>query len=64
MTAAQERIIKEIGSYSVPDVTIGPAGETVYTFKELEREKEALEKYRSEIDPGASILGKTVFDSE
>ncbi|MDR2079765.1 MAG: hypothetical protein LBP74_08610, partial [Treponema sp.] len=35
ITAAQNRIIKEIGSYSVPDVTIGPAGETVYTFKEL-----------------------------
>ncbi|MDR1596396.1 MAG: hypothetical protein LBR99_01700 [Treponema sp.] len=64
MTAAQDRIIKEIGSYAVPDVTIGPAGETIYTFKELEREKEALEKYRSEIDPGASALGKTVFDSE
>jgi hypothetical protein len=64
MTVAQDRIIKEIGSYAVPDVTIGPAGETVYTFQELEREKEALEKYRSEIDPGASALGKTVFDSE
>ncbi|WP_010263213.1 hypothetical protein [Treponema primitia] len=64
MAAAQDRVIKEIGSYAVPDVTIGPAGETVYTFKELEREKNALKKYRSEIKPDASALGKTVFDSE
>jgi hypothetical protein len=64
MTAAQDRIIKEIGSYAVPDVAIDPKGETVYTFKELEREKNALEKYRSEINAGASVLGKTVFDSE
>jgi hypothetical protein len=64
ITAARDRIIKEIGSYAVPEVTIGQAGETVYAFKELEREKEALEKYRSEINAGASVLGKTVFDSE
>jgi hypothetical protein len=64
ITAAQDRIVKEIGSYAVPDVAIGPAGETVYTFTELEREKKALETYRSEIKPGASVLGKTVFDSE
>jgi exosome complex RNA-binding protein Rrp4 len=55
-------VIKEMGSYAVPDVTVGENGE-VYVFAELEREKAALEKYRSTINPEASNLGKTVFDS-
>jgi hypothetical protein len=63
MNAARERALREIGVYSVPDVAIGPAGETIYSFKELEREKTALQKYRSSIKPDASDLGKTVFDS-
>jgi hypothetical protein len=64
LAAAQDRLIKEIGSYAMPDVAIGPAGETVYTFKELERERAALEKYRAGIRDDASALGKMVFDSE
>jgi hypothetical protein len=44
-------------------VEIGAAGETVYSFKELEREKNALQNYRSQIKPDSSDLGKTVFDS-
>jgi hypothetical protein len=63
MAAARERVVKEIGAYAVPDVEIGAAGETIYVFKELEREKIALQKYRSSIKPGLSDLGKTVFDS-
>jgi hypothetical protein len=63
MAAAQEQVIREIGSYAVPDVTVGDAG-TVYVFKELDREKAALESYRASVDPAASSLGKTVFDSE
>jgi hypothetical protein len=64
LAAARDRVIKELGSYAMPDVAIGPAGETVYAFKELEREKAALEKYRAGIKADASALGKTVFDSE
>jgi hypothetical protein len=64
MAAAQDRVIKEIGSYATPDVAIGPAGETVYTFTELDRERAALEKYRAGIKGDASALGKTVFDSD
>jgi hypothetical protein len=63
MAAAQDRVLKEMGAYAVPDVEIGGAGETIYSFKELEREKTALQKYRSGIKPDSSDLGKTVFDS-
>jgi hypothetical protein len=63
MAAAQERVLKELGAYAVPDVAIGPAGETIYSFKELEREKTALQNYRAGIKPDSSDLGKTVFDS-
>ncbi|GHV27405.1 hypothetical protein AGMMS4952_09020 [Spirochaetia bacterium] len=63
LTAAQDRLIKEIGAYATPDVAIA-AGETVYNFTELERERAALEKYRAEIRDDASALGETVFDSE
>jgi hypothetical protein len=64
MAAARDRVIKEIGVYSVPEVALDTAGEAVYSFNELEREKTALEKYRRGINPDASGLGKVVFDSE
>jgi hypothetical protein len=63
MAEARERALKEIGAYSVPDVAIGPDGEAIYSFKELEREKAAVQKYRASVKPGASDLGETVFDS-
>jgi hypothetical protein len=61
--AAADRVLKDMGAIAVPEVSIDPAGSTVYSFTELEREKAALEKYRSGIDPAASALGKTIFDS-
>ncbi|MDR0553906.1 MAG: hypothetical protein LBG76_03785 [Treponema sp.] len=63
LDAAKERIIKELGVYSSPEVEIDQQGETVYSFGELERERRALERYRSGIDPNASHLGATIFDS-
>jgi hypothetical protein len=64
MAAAREKALGEIGVYAVPEVSVGTAGETVYAFKELEREKIALQKYRAGVKPGSSDLGKTVFDSD
>jgi hypothetical protein len=64
MDAAQDRVIKEMGAYAVPDVALNERGETVYAFTELEREKRALETYRASVDPRSSSLGKTVFDSD
>jgi hypothetical protein len=61
--AARDRVIKEMGSYAIPEVTLDGEGNTVYAFPDLAREQEALEKYRSSINPGAAALGKTVFDS-
>jgi len=60
---ARERVLKEFGTYSVPDVNLGQDGSLVYVFSELAREKEALEKYRKSISDGDSALGKTIFDS-
>ena len=61
--AAADRVLKDMGAVAVPEVSIDAAGTTVYSFTELELEKAALETYRSGIDPAASALGKTVFDS-
>jgi hypothetical protein len=63
MAAARDRIIKDMGAYSIPEVELDGTGGTVYSFRELQREKEALARYRASIDPAASSLGKTVFDS-
>ncbi|MDR1324941.1 MAG: hypothetical protein LBK00_02775 [Treponema sp.] len=60
--AAQDRVIKELGAYAVPEVSIADDGSTVYTFTELEREKAALEKYRDGIQ--TTDIGETIFDSE
>jgi hypothetical protein len=59
---AQDKALKEMGAYALPEVTIAQDGE-VYSFPDLEREKIALEKYRSGVNPEASNLGKIVFDS-
>jgi hypothetical protein len=64
MAAAQEQIIKDMGVYSIPDVTVNESGETVYVFKELDREKTALAKYRAGINSQDSELGKIVFNTD
>ncbi|MDR2097954.1 MAG: hypothetical protein LBP37_05475 [Spirochaetaceae bacterium] len=61
IAAAQNRVINDMGVYSVPEVTVNEAGETVYSFNELKREKTALEKYRSTVKPAG--LGKIVFEA-
>jgi hypothetical protein len=64
MAAARDRIFKDMGAWSIPEVELDEKGNTVYFFRELQREKEALEKYRASVRPEASALGKTVFDSD
>ncbi|MCL2066123.1 MAG: hypothetical protein FWG99_01500 [Treponema sp.] len=61
--AAGDRVIKEMGAHSTPEVTISPEGKTLFSFVELEREKKALQQYRQEIDSSRWQLGETVFDS-
>jgi hypothetical protein len=63
LKGARDRVIKEMGSYAVPDVAVDEKGAVVYSFPGLEREKEALKKYRDSINPADASLGKTVFDS-
>jgi hypothetical protein len=64
MAAARDRIIKDMGAWSVPDVELNGQGNPVYFFRELQREKDALETYRASLDPEAPALGKIVFDSD
>jgi hypothetical protein len=63
MESARERVLKEIGVYTVPDVSITGDGQTIYSFGELKREKEALERYRGTVKLEDTELGATVFDS-
>ncbi|MDR2210171.1 MAG: hypothetical protein LBO65_01690 [Spirochaetaceae bacterium] len=58
------RIIKEIGAYSIPDITVDHRGRTVYAFPKLAEEKRALEKYRTEIEKTRGDPGAVVFDSD
>jgi hypothetical protein len=59
--AAQEQIIKELGAYTIPDVS-EENGKTVYTFPGLEQEALTLHQYRAATASGS--LGATVFDSD
>jgi len=61
---ASDRVIKEIGAISIPEVKIAGNGDTLYLFNDLDNEKRALKKYRETIDPARSQLGETVFDTE
>ena len=63
VSGIDERLVMEIGAYSVPDVSVDSRGATIYAFNGLDREKKALEHYRSAIDAGKSELGAVVFDS-
>ncbi|MDR2500907.1 MAG: hypothetical protein LBD37_07515 [Treponema sp.] len=64
LAAAQDRLIKELGAYTMPEASVDSQGAVIYSFQELKREQEALNRYRASIDPAASNLGKTVFDTE
>jgi len=63
ISEARDRVIKDIGAISVPEIEQNEEGRMIYSFNELEDEKRALEKYRAGIDPEQSLLGTTVFDS-
>lgn len=64
LEAAQDMALKEMGAYSVPEVSRDEKQNEVFDFPELRREKDALEKYRLSIDPSRTAPGKTVFDSD
>jgi len=63
LASASDRVIKDIGALSNPQVDINKDGKTIYSFDELDREKKALEKFRSSVDVSRQKLGDTVFDS-
>jgi hypothetical protein len=61
---SQDKVLKEMGAYSVPEIALDDSKNEVYSFAELALEKDALTQYRTSIDPEASAVGKTIFDSE
>jgi len=64
LTSAGDRVIKDMGAVSTPEVKIADDGKTLFSFNELDNEKRALKKYREAIEPSRSQLGETVFDTE
>jgi len=62
LASAADRVIKDIGAVSNPQVDIKDE-KTIYSFDELDKEKKALEKYRLSVDASRTKLGDTVFDS-
>ena len=63
ISEARDRVIKDIGAISIPEIEQNENGKIIYSFNELADEKRALENYRAGIDPRQSLLGNTVFDS-
>ena len=63
LEAARDLALKEMGTYSIPDVTLDEKQKEIFNFPELRREKNALENYRLSIDPTRAVPGKTVFDT-
>jgi hypothetical protein len=60
---AQDRVIKDLGAIANPDIEQDENGKPIYSFNELEREKQALAKYRQSMDLTRTDLGNTVFDT-
>ena len=60
---AKDKIIKEICAYSKADIDTGLNGKFIYSFNDLEIEKEEVRKFRESVDLSKSDLGKTVFDT-
>jgi hypothetical protein len=67
LAAARDRALKEMGAYSMPEVSLEQGGARadgeVFNFSELRREKDALEKYRRTVDLTKTQPGETIFDS-
>ena len=63
LTTARNQSLKEMGTYSMPEVSLDGEKTEVFAFPGLQTEKDALQKYRSSIDPAQALLGETVFDS-
>ena len=61
-SSAGNLALKEMGRYSIPEVSVDEKQNEVFDFRELRREKDALEKYRASVEPKAQT-GETVFDS-
>ncbi len=57
----EQDLLKELGSYAQPQLTIDESGHTLYHFPTLAEEQRALEKYRKTIED--FDIGKTIFDS-
>jgi len=60
---AGDRVIKEMGVVFNPEIEVNEEGIAVYSFNEIKKEKEALEKYRSNINLVQKQIGEIIFDS-
>jgi len=63
LKSAETLVIKELNAFWKADISIGEKNEEIYSFRELGLEKDALEKYRLNIEAGGNT-GKVIFDTE
>ena len=63
LAAAANKVINDVGAFSIPEIAAEENGKMIYSFNELEREKQEVKKYRETIDTSKLQIGKTVFDS-
>jgi hypothetical protein len=63
LSAAQNALITELSSYTRMEAAAGENGELSYSFDELRREKEALERYRETAEAQAPRLGGVIFET-
>ncbi|GMO45396.1 MAG: hypothetical protein Ta2B_26390 [Termitinemataceae bacterium] len=63
LSLVQDKIVKEIGAYSMPQVSVNEKGETIYSYNDLQREKQSLAKYRSAINTNSYGLGDVIFET-
>jgi len=63
LTDAKDKIIKEISAYSKAEVDAGVNGKIIYSFNDLEREKEEVRKFRESVDISKADIGDVVFDT-
>jgi len=61
LASAKDAALKEMGTYSSPQVSLDEGHREIFDFTELRREKDALEKYRRTVE--VRKTGETVFDS-
>ncbi|MDR0909003.1 MAG: hypothetical protein LBM77_04475 [Spirochaetaceae bacterium] len=61
--AAALQVMKDMGNYASPEITLDENRNEIYSFSDLEREKEALERERGKVQLANYDIGERIFDT-